>query len=113
MNIQDFVNGSFEALGGLFVLNHCRILYGDKAVKGVSILSTVFFLSWGCWNIFFYPHLGLWWSFAGGVVLVMTNMLWSCLLVYYKWFHKSVDDQLTESLTCEITKKLIEKSQRV
>ena len=36
----DLINGLFEAIGGLLVLNHCRVLFVDKMVKGVSVFST-------------------------------------------------------------------------
>lgn len=80
----DLVNGLFEAIGGLFVLNHCRAVLRDKAVAGVSILSTVVFAAWGVWNIYYYPSLGQWWSFAGGLVIVAANVLWVSLLIKYK-----------------------------
>lgn len=84
MILADMVNGSFEILGGFFILNHCRIIFNDKQVKGVSILSTCFFLSWGIWNLYYYPSLNQWWSFIGGCFLVMTNVLYVILLTYYQ-----------------------------
>lgn len=81
--IPDFVNGAFEMIGGLFVLNHCRVLYRDKSVAGVSRLSTGVFFAWGLWNLFYYPHLDQWWSFAGGLVIVAGNCLWLCMMLYY------------------------------
>jgi hypothetical protein len=80
----DFVNGAFELLGGAFVLNHCRAVVRDKAVAGVSILSTAFFSAWGVWNLYYYPHLGQWWSFTGGLVIVASNCLWVALLIKYR-----------------------------
>jgi hypothetical protein len=79
----DFVNGLFEMLGGAFILNHCRVLYRDKMVRGVSIISTSFFFAWGVWNLYYYPHLDQWWSFAGGLVIVLGNCLWVGMMLYY------------------------------
>jgi len=81
----DQINGLFELVGALFILNHCRVLYKDKQVRGVSILSTVFFFLWGCWNMFYYPHLDQWFSFYGGLLICASNSLWIFLLLYYKW----------------------------
>ena len=81
--LADLANGTFEALAGLMVLNHCRVLYRDKLVRGVSASSTAFFFSWGLWNLFYYPQLDQWWSFFGGLVIVMANCLWLTLMVYY------------------------------
>lgn len=84
MSIPDLINGSFEVLGGIFTLNHCRALQCDKAVKGVSLLSVAYFSSWGLWNLYYYPSLGQWLSFFGGVFLVCTNSLYLLMLVYYR-----------------------------
>ncbi len=51
----DKVNGAFELLGGLFILNHCRVVFRDKAVAGVSVLSTIFFALWGSMEYLLLP----------------------------------------------------------
>lgn len=80
----DVINSLFEGLAGLFVLNHCRILYGDKAVRGVSIASVVFFWTWGAFNTWYYPHLGQAWSFYGGMAVVTANTIYVCMLFHYR-----------------------------
>jgi len=82
--LPDIINGGFEALGGVFVLNHCRVLFAVKRVAGVSILSTMFFTTWGIWNLWYYPSLNQWSSFYGGLVLVITNALYIGLLLKYR-----------------------------
>ena len=79
----DLVNGLFEALAGLFVLNHCRVLRRDRAVAGVSIASVVFFTAWGVWNLFYYPALGQSLSFIGGLFVVVANGLYVGMLLSY------------------------------
>jgi len=79
----DLINGAFETLAGLFVLNHCRVLVKDKAVAGVSILSVAFFTAWGVWNLWYYPALGQTASFIGGLVVVAANLVYVGLLVRY------------------------------
>jgi hypothetical protein len=83
-DVNDFINGVFELLAGLMVLNHCRAVIRDRAVAGVSILSTVFFSLWGVWNLYYYPSLGQTWSFVGGLLIVAANFLWVALLVKYR-----------------------------
>lgn len=83
MNLPDFINGCFELFAGVFVLNHCRVLYQDKMVRGASVVSTVFFFVWGLWNLYYYPHLEQWWSFAGGILIVSANFLWVGMMFYY------------------------------
>lgn len=77
------INGLFELVGSLFVLNHCRILYRDKIVRGVSLLSTMYFQAWGIWNIYFYPSLDQIYSFYGGLAITAGNTLWIALISYY------------------------------
>lgn len=55
--IADYINGAFELAGGLFVLNHCRAVVRDKAVAGVSILSTIFFHRLGHLESLLLPEL--------------------------------------------------------
>lgn len=84
MTIPDLINGAFELGGGLLILNHCRAVLRDKAVAGVSILSTAIFTAWGFWNLYYYPHLDQWASFVGGLLIVTANCLWVGLMLKYR-----------------------------
>lgn len=79
----DVINGIFEIVGALFILLNIRRIYLDKQLKGVSWLPTVFFSSWGFWNLFYYPSLNQWYSFAGGILMVATNNFWLEQILYY------------------------------
>jgi hypothetical protein len=79
----DLINGFFETCGGIMLLLHCRRLYQDKEVKGSSPWAATFFMSWGYWNLYFYPHLGAWASFFGGILVVAVNTLWVGMMTYY------------------------------
>lgn len=80
----DLINGLFEIFSGLFVLNHCRVILKDKQVAGVSIISVLFFVVWGMWNLYYYPHLGQNISFYGGIFICFANIVWVSLLIKYK-----------------------------
>jgi hypothetical protein len=80
----DLLNSMFEWIGGLMVFNHCRVLYRDKAVQGISLLSNLFFTGWGVWNIIYYPMLNQMWSFYGSVFLTVANMSWLGGLLWYR-----------------------------
>ncbi len=80
----DMINGIFELFGGMFLILNCRRIYLDKELKGVSILPVIFFTSWGYWNMFFYPSMGAWYSFYGGMFIAITNTVWLALVIYYK-----------------------------
>ena len=88
MMTNDLINGLFELLAALFVLNHCRVLLRDRAVAGVSILSTLFFTLWGCWNLHYYPALDQWLSFYGGLCIVIANTYYIALLVRFRALSK-------------------------
>lgn len=83
MSWADATNAAFELAGGFFVLLSVIKTHRDKVVRGVSWPTTVFFMSWGYWNLYFYPSLGQWLSFAGGVLLVAVNTVWVVQIAWY------------------------------
>jgi hypothetical protein len=82
-SLPDLINGGFELLGGVFIALSIRKVLRDRAVAGISWLHVGFFTAWGFWNLFYYPHLDQWFSFAGGVLIVITNTVYLALLLYY------------------------------
>lgn len=81
----DLINGLFESIGGvLLFLNVLRIVK-DKRVQGLSLIPVSFWSLWGFWNLFYYPHLDQWVSFAGGLLVVGMNTIWVCLAAWYSW----------------------------
>ena len=82
-NWPDIINALFELLGGFVIILSIRQIVADKQVKGVSWPHVGFFSLWGLWNLYFYPWAGAWFSFAGGMVIVVTNTIWLMLLIKY------------------------------
>lgn len=80
----DYVNGAFETLGCLFILPSILKLRREKMVRGVSWVHAGFFWSWGAWNIFYYPSLDQWCSFAGGIALFAANTIWVSQILFYR-----------------------------
>lgn len=83
-DIPDLVNGLFELAGGAFLFLNVLALLRDKKLRGVHWLPTVFFNSWGIWNLFYYHHLDQPLSWYGGLVIVSVNTWWLYLIGYYK-----------------------------
>jgi hypothetical protein len=79
INIPDLVNGAFELSGGVVCWLNVKRLLRDRSVQGVDWRVSAFFSAWGFWNLFYYPQLGQWASFAGGVALVIANTTWVVL----------------------------------
>lgn len=80
----DAVNGGFELLGAPFVLMSLIKVLRSKDSSGVSYVTVLFFSLWGYWNMFFYPHLGQWLSFIGGVAVTLANTAWMIAVFYYR-----------------------------
>lgn len=55
MDTFDLINGSFEFIGSIALLMNVFRLYKDKRIQGMHWASTLYFTSWGIWNIFYYP----------------------------------------------------------
>ena len=81
--VPDLINGLFEISGGFFILMNVRQMWRDKMVRGVHWGPTLFFTSWGLWNLYYYPHLDQWISFAGGMFIVAVNAVWLAMMIYY------------------------------
>ena len=82
--LPDLLNGSFELLGSAFIILSIVKILKNKSSKGVSWIHILFFTAWGFWNLFYYPHLGQWLSFVGGIGIVLTNTVWTVLLIKYR-----------------------------
>lgn len=83
MSGPDIINGLFEASGGIVNFFNVLALRRDKRVQGVRIFPTILFTVWGIWNFYYYPHLGQWVSFFGGLSIVFGNAYWVALAVWY------------------------------
>lgn len=84
MMIPDLVNGAFEMLGGFALWNNVKRIKVDKQCRGVNWQVTLFFTSWGFWNLFYYPSLGQWASFLGGLNIVTANGFWLFYAIKYR-----------------------------
>ena len=87
----DIVNGAFEFIGAYFTWKNFFVLKQDKILKGVYWPTTAFFASWSLWNCFYYPSLGQWFSFYGGIALGSGNIAWIILAIYYLYFKKEAE----------------------
>lgn len=97
----DLINGTIELLAGFFVLNHCRVLYAHKQVRGVSLASVAFFTLWGIWNLYYYPALNQVLSFYGGLFVTSANVLYVWMIITY---HVRSPRHTTITLSAEFEK---------
>jgi hypothetical protein len=78
----DHINGTFEFLGGIAVWSNVHRIWKDRELKGINWIVTLFFLVWTLWNLYYYPALGQWWSFWGGLSIASGNLAWLLSLLY-------------------------------
>jgi len=82
--MMDMINAAFEFGGFLAIIPSIMAVLRDKRVHGISILTPLFFTSWGFWNIFYYPSLDQIWSAWAAVLLSLTNGIYLVLLFHYR-----------------------------
>lgn len=83
MTVNDSINCFFEAGGGLAAWVNVYKLYQDKQVRGLYWPASLFFTLWALWNLYYYPSLGQWASFWGGLFMSTSNVTWICLAIKY------------------------------
>ncbi len=82
-SFSDIGNSIFELIGGLLQVRNAYQIWKDKQVKGVYWPAWLFFTFWGYWNLYYYPSLDQWLSFAGGILIALANTVWVSLAWYY------------------------------
>jgi hypothetical protein len=80
----DHLNAGFEMIGAAFRVYDCVKLYRAKHFVGGSILTVVFFFTWGLFNTFFYPSLNQSWSFVAAIFLTAANGVWILMALFYE-----------------------------
>lgn len=108
--MNDLINAGFEFGAAVAILNHCRHLYRQKQVHGVSIASTVFFMLWGGWNIYYYPSLDQGLSFTAGLLVFCANALWVLMLIHY--VNRDAEQALDRALSLPVCMQPFESHER-
>lgn len=83
MDRLDIINGVFEFFSGMMVWLNVKDLLRDKTIKGINPYTTIVFTLWGLFNLGYYPHLHQWFSFFGGLVIVVGNTTWIYFMFKY------------------------------
>jgi len=89
---MDQINAAFEFGGAIAVIPSILAAMRDKRIMGLSIWSTVFFASWGWWNLIYYPHLDQIWSAWAALLLAATNSVYLYLIWKYKYAYTFAGD---------------------
>jgi hypothetical protein len=94
MQAPDVINGVFELVGSVMCWLNVYKIIKDKRIEGVYWSVSGFFSVWGLWNLYYYPTLGQWASFAGGIFLAAGNITWTLLAIRYSRLNRLI---LTEA----------------
>lgn len=84
INWTDVINGIWELVGAIFIIPSIMNIIKTKVSNGITWHTQTFFLSWGLWNVFFYPYNGFTYSFIGGLVLAVVNIVWLILILKHR-----------------------------
>lgn len=91
----DLINASLELGGALFSALNVVRLWRDRTVAGVSYTAFAFFTLWGCWNLFYYPHLSQPLSALAALALVLVNIAWLLLAWWFARERRRIDRLIT------------------
>ena len=79
----DILNACLNVGGAVAISSSIYRVWRDKLVRGIHWGMLIFFISWSTWNLFLYLHLGLWFSFIAGILMVLTEGAYLSLLLYF------------------------------
>lgn len=97
---SDHFNALFEFISAMLLMINVVRLYKDKKLQGVSIVPTMFFTLWGFWNLYYYPSLNQFWSFVGGIFVVVVNLIWVIMALYYRSRNAEKSSRLCKEVSC-------------
>jgi predicted double-glycine peptidase len=85
INLVDITNSAFEFFGLFIIIYNCIVLYKDKEIKGISILSGIYFFIWSTWNLFYYLSINHLFSLIIGILISIANITWAILAIHSKF----------------------------
>lgn len=81
----DVGNAIFEAGGAVLLWFNVRALYKDKQLRGVVLLPTLWYQTWGAWNLWYYHAIGQNLSWLAGMGVFAVNSVWVGLALWYRY----------------------------
>ena len=79
----DLINACLNIGGAIAISTSIYRVLRDKMVRGVHWGMLSFFITWSTWNLVLYTHVGLWYSFLAGILMVLTEATYLFLLIFY------------------------------
>lgn len=81
----DLGNAIFEAGGAILLWLNVRALLKDKQLRGVVLLPTLWYQTWGAWNLWYYHAIGQHLSWYAGFGVFAANSVWVGLALYFRF----------------------------
>jgi len=103
---NDIIQACFNIGGALAISTSIRKLYREKVVRGVHWPMIIFFISWSCYNIYFYGNLNQSHSFYAGFTILTAEVTYLYLLIYYTYVEKKSDSYSSYLEEYEKTKNI-------
>lgn len=82
--MPDQINGALEVCLGAMIFANVDQIRRDKQVRGIRNWGQYVVTVWGFWNLYYYPSLGQWVSFVGGIAVVAGNFAWCYYAFKYR-----------------------------
>lgn len=87
--MNDLVTTAFELVGLACITSDCRVLYRDKAVRGVAIWSRGVYGTWAAWNICLFGQMDMPLSAVVAGISLVAYCTWLTLAIRYERCTKS------------------------
>ena len=82
--MNDYINAGFESMAGVFVFLSAWRVYKDREGARCEQPGWSSSCSPGACGCNYYPSLGQWGSFYGGLSVAAANITWIALILYYR-----------------------------
>lgn len=77
---SDQINFGMYLTASILSCDNIRLIVRDKYIHGTSIWPGLFFTIWGCWDIWYFSSIKLYWTAAGNVLIAGTWLTWLILV---------------------------------
>lgn len=83
MMLVDQITGGFQFFASIFIMLNIRALLKSREMKGISLLTIVFYNLWDFWGVYMFYRIGNSYSMWTAVAITVVYTTWSCLVFYF------------------------------
>ncbi len=86
--MHDLINSLFGFGSAIALFANVMQIYKDKGSKGVNFTTMGYFVVQGSWTTYFYFHLDQMFSFVSMASILLCNIMYFWLMIYYRFIKK-------------------------